>query len=376
MPNVVILGSTGSIGTQTLDVLRSLPDFQVLGLAAGTNIELLREQIAEFRPKFAAILRPEQAKALAQEFAIPVYSGPQALEELATHPLCDLVVVAVVGAAGLRPTLAALRAGKRVALANKEALVIGGHLVMEYREQIVPLDSEHSALWQLFTGRNPEDVAQIILTASGGPFRDYPGDLARVTAAEALDHPNWKMGGKISIDSATLMNKGLEVIEAHWLFGFPYEQIEVVVHPQSLVHSLIRLKDGTLLAQLGTTDMRLPIQYALTYPRTAPSQVEPLDLVAAGSLSFEAVDHRRFPCLQLAYQAGRAGGAQPIALNAANEVAVRAFLEGRIRFTQIAEIVQEVVQQFPGRSFPALEEILAIDAEARAKAQECMGRRG
>lgn len=372
MPNVVILGSTGSIGTQTLQVIRTLPQFKVLGLAAGSNYKLLQEQIAEFKPKFASIASEDYAQALAEEFAIPVYSDPQALVEMVTDPACDLVVVAVVGAMGLKPTLAALEAGKRVALANKETLVAGGHLVMRYREQITPIDSEHSALWQLFSGRKREDVAKIVLTASGGPFRTYCGDLTQVTIEQALNHPRWKMGGKISIDSATLMNKGLEVIEAHWLFGFPYSQIEVVVHPESIIHSLIGLRDGSLLAHLGATDMRLPIQYALSYPQVMESQVKALDLAALGSLSFAQVDHHRFPSLQLAYEAGEAGGAKPIALNAANEEAVMAFLAGRIKFTQIPEIVRTVMDQFQGKSFPTLEEILAIDAEARHRAKACI----
>lgn len=375
MPNVVILGSTGSIGTQTLDVIRSLPGFKVLGLAAGKNADLLRKQIAEFRPRFASLLDPEQADCLTEEFGIPVYSDAKAVLEMVTDPRCDLLVTAVVGAAGLMPTLAALQAGKRVALANKETLVIGGHLVMKYREQIVPIDSEHSALWQLFTGRR-EQISEIILTASGGPFRTYTGDLSSVTVEQALAHPSWRMGGKITIDSATLMNKGFEVIEAHWLFDFPYEAIHVVIHPESIVHSLVRQKDGSLLAQLGTTDMRLPIQYALTYPNLRESSVTPLDLAAVGHLTFAQVDHGRFPSLGLAYEAGQSGGAKPIALNAANEEAVQAFLQSRIRFTQIPEIVRSVMEQFPGQSSPGLEEILAIDAEARAQARTCMGWRG
>ena len=242
--------------------------------------------------------------------------GEEALVELAALPEADVVVVALVGAAGVRPTLAALEAGKRVALANKETLVIAGHLVEKYLHQIIPIDSEHSALWQCFYGRDREHVDSIVLTASGGPFRAYSGSLEDVTIAEALNHPRWKMGGKISIDSATLMNKGLEVMEAHWLFGFPYDRIEVVIHPESIVHSLIRLKDGSYIAQLGPTDMRIPIQYALTYPEVVPSPVKPLDLVEVGKLTFEKVDRERFPCLDLAYQAGKAGGELPVALNA------------------------------------------------------------
>lgn len=376
MPNIVILGSTGSIGTQTLDVIRRLPGFKVLGLSAGSNYQLLREQIAEFKPKFASIASPESAKALREEFSIPVFSDLEGLEEMAADPDCDTVVVSVVGAVGLMPTLRALEAGKRVALANKETLVAGGHLVMQYRDQIIPVDSEHSAVWSLFSGRRKNDIAKIILTASGGPFRSYAGSLADVTVEQALAHPRWNMGGKISIDSATMMNKGLEVIEAHWLFDFPYEAIHVVVHPESIVHSLIRQKDGSLLAQLGTTDMRLPIQYALTHPTIQTSPVEPLNLEVLGQLSFSAVDHERFPSLALAYEAGQAGGAKPIALNAANEEAVRAFLEGKISFAQIPEVVRTVMEEFTGKSLPALEEIIAIDSAARARAKACMGQRG
>ena len=376
MPSVVILGSTGSIGTQTLDVLRQQRDFSVVGLSAGSNYSLLRKQIAEFRPKFAAINHAEHAKALSEEFSIPVYSDPEFLGEMVTDPAADRIVVSVVGAVGLQPTLLALEAGKRVALANKETLVAGGHLVMKYRDQIIPIDSEHSALWNLIEGRKRADLSKLVLTASGGPFRTYQGSLGEVSVEQALKHPRWNMGGKISIDSATLMNKGLEVIEAHWLFDFPYSQIDVVVHPESIVHSLVQLKDGTLLAHLGTTDMRLPIQYALTFPEIWPSQVEPLDLVKTGSLSFEAVDWERFPSLKLAYEAGEAGGEKPIALNAANEEAVAAFLQGRIMFTDIPEIVGLVVETFPDKSFPTLEQILAVDQEARVRARALMDKRG
>ncbi|NLJ73777.1 MAG: 1-deoxy-D-xylulose-5-phosphate reductoisomerase [Firmicutes bacterium] len=370
MPNVVILGSTGSIGTQTLDVINHLPGYNVLGLSAGSNGKLLRKQIAQYKPKMATLLNQEQASALSEEFSIPVYSDPEGLCEMAAHPDCDIVVVAVVGAAGLKPTLAALEAGKRVALANKETLVAGGHLVMKYRSQIVPVDSEHSALWHCFEGRDKKQVSRIMLTASGGPFRNYTGSLDEVSVEEALNHPRWDMGGKISIDSATMMNKGLEVIEAHWLFGFPYCRIHVVVHPESIVHSMIQLNDGSLMAQLGTTDMRLPIQYALTYPEVMPSPVKALDLTEIGTLSFEKVDLDRFPSLRLAYEAGESGGDMPIALNASNEVAVQAFLNGKLTFTQIPQLVEEVMHKFTGKSFPSLEQILEIDADARRRAQE------
>lgn len=373
MPNVVILGSTGSIGTQTLDVIRHLPGYTVLGLSAGSNKELLRKQIAEFKPQFASINCQKSAKALNEEFSIPVFSDPESLGAMVSDPRCDVVVVAVVGARGLKPTLVALEAGKRVALANKETLVAGGHLIMKYQSQIIPIDSEHSALWHCFYGRDRKHVSKIILTASGGPFRTYPGSLDEVTIEQALAHPRWNMGGKISIDSATLMNKGLEVIEAHWLFNFPYSHIEVVVHPESIVHSMIQLNDGSILAHLGTADMRLPIQYALTYPDVVSSPVKKLDLAKVGTLSFEPVDLGRFPSLQLAYRAGQAGGEQPVALNAANEEAVGAFLAGKLKFTQIPELVEEVMETFQGKSFPTLEQILAIDTEARARAKEWIG---
>lgn len=370
MPNVVILGSTGSIGTQTLQVIDHLPDFKVIALSAGRNSELLKAQIEKYRPQRAALTDQEAAAWLQQEYGLPVGVGTDALCELATLPEADLVVVAVVGAAGVEPTLAALKAGKRVALANKETLVIAGHLVQEFHEQIIPIDSEHSALWQCFYGRERAQIDRIVLTASGGPFRNYTGSLADVSIAEALNHPRWQMGGKISIDSATLMNKGLEVIEAHWLFDYPYDKIDVVVHPQSIVHSLVRLNDGSYIAQLGPTDMRLPIQYALTYPHVQCSPVKPLDLVQAGTLSFEAVDRERFPCLDLAYSAGRAGGELPVALNAANEIAVEMFLAGQIGFMDIPRIVEDVMGRFSGKSFLSLEQILEVDGLARKLARE------
>ncbi len=373
MLNVVILGSTGSIGTQTLDVIRHLPGFKVLGLAAGSNHELLGKQIAEFKPKFACIALAERAQALSEDYSIPVSSDSEGLVDMVTDPACDLVVVSVVGAMGLRPTLAALEAGKKVAIANKETLVAGGHLIMKYQSQIIPIDSEHSALWHCFHGRDHKDVARIILTASGGPFRNFKGSLDDVSIEQALAHPRWDMGGKISIDSATLMNKGLEVIEAHWLFDFPYTHIDVVVHPESIVHSMIQLNDGSLIAHLGTADMRLPIQYALTYPDVLKSPVEQLDLTQAGTLTFEPVDHARFPSLNLAYEAGKSGGEQPIALNAANEEAVGAFMKGKLKFTKIPQIVESVMGKFQGKSFPDLEQILAIDGEARERAKAIIG---
>lgn len=370
MSNVVVLGSTGSIGTQTLEVIKYLPGLKILGLAAGSNYKLLRRQIAEFKPAMASIKEPGQARALRHEFSIPVYSDPESLCAMAADPRADLVVNALVGAQGLKPTLAALEAGKKVALANKETLVAGGHLVMKYRDRIVPIDSEHSALWQCFQGRDRKQISQIVLTASGGPLRTFRGSLQEVSVEQALAHPRWEMGKKISIDSATLMNKGLEVIEAHWLFNFPYSHIKVVVHPESIVHSLIRLNDGSLLAHLGITDMRLPIQAALTHPDLVSSPLQGLDLSELGSLSFEAVDSKRFPALELAYRAGRHGGEQPVALNAANEVAVETFLAGKLNFKEIPRLVEEVMEGFQGKSLPDLEQIIAIDAEARLRAAQ------
>lgn len=368
MIRVGVLGSTGSIGTQTLAVCRHLPDVKVVAIGAGTNISLLREQINEFEPKLAAVGTKELAASLRAEVNTTVSYGEEGLTEIATHPDVDLLVVSVVGAVGLRPTLQALKAGKRVALANKETLVIGGHLVMEYREQLIPIDSEHNALWQCLDGKDKDDVSELILTASGGPFYRYPDSLAEVTVKQALNHPNWEMGGKITIDSATMMNKGLEVIEAHWLFGFGYQDIKVIIHPQSIIHSLVRFTDGSLLAQMATTDMRLPIQYALTYPELRPSQVKELQLETLSSLSFHPPDNERFPCLSLAYQAGTAGGSMPIMLNGANEIAVEKFLRGEIGFMDIPAIVEKVLAGHTVINNPDLPTILELDKQAREQA--------
>lgn len=370
MPNIALLGSTGSIGTQAIEVIQGLPDYTIVSLAAGSNEALLREQIEKLNPQYAALQRPDAAARVRQQVAIPVSHGMEGLVQLATDPQVDLVINAVVGAAGLAPTLAALRAGKRVALANKETLVAGGHLVMAYRDQLIPIDSEHSALWQCLRGHTMDEVASLVLTASGGPFRKYQGELHSVTRAQALRHPNWEMGGKITIDSATLMNKGLEVIEAHWLFGASYDQIEVVVHPQSIVHSLVKMKDGSYLAHLGAADMRLPIQYAITYPHCRPATSIPLDLTTAGPLEFEAPDEQRFPCLPLAYAAGRAGGSVPAVLNAANEVAVEYFLNDRLGFMEIPVIVESVLEGHAPIDSPDLDTILAVDAQARQQARQ------
>jgi 1-deoxy-D-xylulose-5-phosphate reductoisomerase len=359
---IAVLGSTGSIGRQALDVIRALPDkLKIVALTGNKNLKLLEEQIKELRPKMFC----SSAKS-------DVSCGGQFLpvEEIASHPEVDLVIVATVGKAGLSATLAALRASKAVALANKEALVMAGEIIVReasiHHAQILPIDSEHSAIWQCLQGEetNPQ---RLFLTASGGPFYQYPqAQLAEVTPEQALRHPVWKMGKKVTIDSATLMNKGLEVIEAHWLFSFPFDSIEILIHPQSIVHSMVEFMDGSLKAQLSWPDMRLPIQYALSYPQRWPNPDLPrLDWDKVNSLDFEPADHNRFPCLKLAVEAGKSGGTYPAVLCGADEVAVELFLSHRIGFTGIARIVQETLEQHRSISRPSLEEILAADNWAR-----------
>ena len=375
MKRLAILGSTGSIGQQTLDVVRSFSDrLQVVGLGAGRNLELLKGQIAEFEPRMVSI----GETGLQNRLKSPKYEL-LSLEEMASHPDVDLVVVAITGKAGLGPTLAAIEAKKAIALATKEVLVMAGELVMaaakRHGAQILPIDSEPSAIWQCLEGEG-RGVARLILTASGGPFlRLTHEELAQVTPEQALKHPTWKMGNKITIDSATMMNKGFEVIEAHRLFGVPMDDIEVVVHPQSIVHSLVEFVDGTLKAQLSPPDMRLPIQYALFYPERLPNELPRLDLANLGSLTFEAPDLERFPCLKLALEAGRKGGTYPAALSAADEVAVELFLNGRIGFSDIATLVREAVAEHHGTPHPSLEDILAADTWARERVKKSGSRR-
>lgn len=357
---IAILGSTGSIGRQTLDVIRAFPQrFQVVALAAGKNRELLQAQIAEFHPSLVACdgLLPKGSYTLVS------------LGEIASHHQVDLVVVATAGKAGLGPTLTALRAGKEVALANKEVLVMAGETVMtEARKagvEIRPVDSEHSALWQCLQGEDRKAISRLILTASGGPFRHLSLDeMCRVTAEEALRHPTWLMGRKVTIDAATLMNKGMEAIEAHWLFGVPYSQIEIVIHPQSIVHSLAEFVDGSLKAQLGQPDMRLPIQYALTYPQRWANPKLP-QLSSLADLHFSPPDLKRFPCLRLALEAGKAGGTLPSVLCAADEVAVDLFLAERIGFMDIPRLLEGVLGAHSSIVQPTLEDILAADVWAR-----------
>lgn len=383
MKRLVVLGSTGSIGRQTLEVVRSLPDkFKVVGLGAGKNWRLLADQIREFRPLAAALAGEQELESLRRELSSArspeLVRGRAGMESLAGMPEADLVVVAVTGAAGIVPTIAAIRAGKDVALANKETLVAAGHLVMDMaarkKTTILPVDSEHSAVWQCLNGYSSDAIEKIILTASGGPFRELSGEeMETVTVGMALRHPNWDMGSKITIDSATLMNKGLEVIEAKWLFGVSYSQIEVVVHPQSIIHSAVEFLDGSVIAQMGLPDMRLPIQYALTYPRRVSGSIPRLTLTDLQGLTFEKPDTEKFPSLPLAFEAGWAGGTMPAVLNAANEVAVDSFLKGLLSFKNIPVVVRSVMERHSRVSNPDLNEIMEADRWAREAGKKIVG---
>ncbi len=370
MKRLAILGSTGSIGRQTLEIVRTFPQrLEVIALACGTNTSLLREQVAEFKPRLVCA---EQVSGDERVPGIDYLS----LEEIASHPDVDLVVVATSGKAGLGPTLAAMGAGKTVALANKEVLVMAGEIVtaeaQRHNVEILPIDSEHSAIWQCLRGEQRECISRLILTASGGPFRSSsPSQLAAVTPEEALNHPTWQMGTKVTIDSATLMNKGMEIIEAHWLFDIPFSQIEVVIHPQSVVHSMVEFLDGSTKAQLSLPDMRLPIQYALSYPERWESPFHrEADFREISSLDFEAVDLDRFPCLRLAIEAGAKGNTYPAVLSAADEVAVGLFLAKKIGFQDIATLVAKTLDRHEAVSHPSIEDIFTADAWARETARE------
>jgi 1-deoxy-D-xylulose-5-phosphate reductoisomerase len=369
MRRVLIVGSTGSIGTQALDVVERSGELEVVGLAASASWELLLEQ-ARVHGVGRVALADLDAAAMAAEHrrGVEVLAGPEGLVELITETDCDLVLNALVGSAGLGPTVAALGEGIDLALANKESLVVGGELVTALAEgtgaQLIPVDSEHSALHQLVAAERPGTVDRLVLTASGGPFRGRT-DLEDVTREQALAHPTWDMGGKITIDSATLMNKGLELIEAHHLFGVPYERLDVVVHPQSIVHALVHLNDGASLAHLGYPDMRVPISYALHYPERVDVPVRTLDLVELGELTFEAPDTETFACLRLAREAAEAGGTAPCVLNAANEVAVHAFLRGELSFSGIARVIESTLSELPGRPLRHFSDLYEADAEAR-----------
>ncbi len=369
---IAILGSTGSIGRQTLDVLRALPgQFNVVALAAGRNVALLNEQIREVNPVLVAVSEASDVSRVAHPNVLTSEAG---LVEIVTRPDVDLVVVATSGKAGFVPTLAAIEARKQIAIANKEVLVMAGALVMEavqkYGVELRPIDSEHSALWQCLRGEDSAAVEKLILTSSGGPFRTYSAEqLHDLKPAAALKHPTWVMGQKITIDSATLMNKGFEIIEAHWLFGKPYDQIDVIVHPQSIIHSMVQYVDGAIKAQLSAPDMRLAIQYALNYPARTAQICNPLDLIATHALTFEAPDTTRFPCLRLAREAGMAGGTYPTVLCAADEEAVDLYLAERIKFSDIPRLVEQALSAHTGVDNPSFEAILQVDTWARAYVQ-------
>ena len=380
MKNVVLLGSTGSIGTSTVKVAEDLPDdIRLVGLAAGGNAELLAGQVRKFPPELISIASTEKAAELRTQFdGIRVASGEEGLLELATLPSADIVLIAIVGTAGLKPALAAIRAGKDIAVASKEILVMAGEIVMaearKHGVRVLPVDSEHSAIFQCLDGREPESVRRLILTASGGPFRETPaGQFADITVEQALKHPSWAMGRKITIDSATMFNKGLEMIEARWLFGIPMPQVDVVVHPQSVVHSMVEFVDGSILSQLSTPDMCLPIQYALTCPSRAASERVQTNLAALGRLDFEAPDLAKFPALGQARRAGEIDGTLPAVLNAANEVAVDAFCDRQTSFPGISDAVGQVMDRHEVIGQPSLEQILQADAWAREAARDVLG---
>lgn len=378
---VCVLGSTGSIGTQTLDVARRHPEFvKIVALSANTQAELLFEQAREFSVEHAVLANAEIAEAWRARFAeigATLHAGPEAIVELCNLPEVDMVVNSLVGAAGMQASYATLVAGKQLALANKESLVVGGDVLMPLStyETLLPIDSEHGAIYQCLLGEDPAEVTRLWVTASGGPFRGKKAaDLQNITVEQALSHPTWNMGRKISIDSSTLMNKGLEVIEAHHLFAMPYDKIAVVVQPQSAIHSMVEFTDGSVKAHLGTTDMRIPIQFALSYPARWSAPVEPLDFRTLGSLEFEAPDLETFRCLALAIEAGTTGGTLPAVMNAANEVAVAAFLDEQIPYLGIAELVERAmnhaVREGSVQAATSIDQLLAIDAETRVYARE------
>ncbi|RKN86486.1 1-deoxy-D-xylulose-5-phosphate reductoisomerase [Paenibacillus ginsengarvi] len=376
MKRVSILGSTGSVGTQTLDVISRYPErFQIEALAAGNNAKLLIEQANRFRPKQVAVATRELAEQIASHMpsGTAVLHGPQGLIETASGNDADVVVTAIVGSQGLKPTLAAIEAGKQIGLANKETLVSAGHLVTAAAKRkgvkLLPVDSEHSALFQCLNGEPASALRKLMLTASGGSFRDRTRDeLVGVTVKEALAHPNWSMGAKITIDSATMVNKGLEVIEAHWLFDVPYERIEVVIHPESIIHSFVEFEDRSMIAQMGLPDMRVPIQYALTYPERLVSPAESLDLTELGKLHFRKMDLERFPALRMAFECGKTGGTATTVYNAANEIAVSRFFAGDIAFLDIEQVIEEVLGRHQVIASPTLEQIDEIEEWARAAA--------
>lgn len=373
MKKISLLGATGSIGWQTYDILKEQRDaFQLVAFSSGKNLEKTREMIETLKPELVSVQLEEDALTLANEFPnIQFTFGAKGLVEVATHPDSTVLVNAVLGSVGLESTLATIRMGKTIAIANKETLVTAGHLVMaeakKYKATILPVDSEHSAIFQSMNGENPKNIERLIITASGGSFRDKTREqLKQVTVADALNHPNWSMGAKITIDSATMMNKGLEVIEAHVLFDMPYDKIDVLLHRESIIHSLVEYHDTSVIAQLGTPDMRVPIQYALSYPDRIPLQNgQRLNLAQIGQLHFQEMDFERYPALRLAYEAGRMGGTILTAMNATNEAAVSAFLQGKITFLEIDETIERVMQAHQNIAIPDLQTILHVDSETR-----------
>lgn len=376
---LAILGSTGSIGTQTLDVVAANPDmFEVYAITANNSVDMLVEQAHRFKPEVVVVANEQHYHKLQNALAdqpIKVFAGSDAIAEVVALPSVDTVVTAMVGYSGLKPTIAAIEAGKKIALANKETLVVAGELItrlaLEHHAAILPVDSEHGAIFQCLVGENPDEVEKIILTASGGPFRNKTcEELTHVTAQEALRHPTWHMGAKITIDSASMMNKGFEVIEAKWLFGLQPEQIDVIIHPQSIVHSMVQFRDGSIKAQLGVPDMRLPIEYALTFPTRQKTKIERLDFAKCAQLTFEKPDLKRFRNLALAFDAMAKGGNMPCVLNAANEVVVSAYLNGKIGFVQMSDIIEQAMNTAHFVAQPTYDDYVATDAEIRATTQQ------
>jgi len=371
MKSLSILGSTGSIGTQTLDIVKDNPnEFKIIGLTTNKNIELLKKQINDFDPEAVAVMDDEKADELKQNIDINVYSGIDGIIKIATLNEVDTVVNSLVGSIGVKPTIEAIKSKKNIALANKETLVTAGSVVMDEvkknKVNLMPIDSEHSAIFQCINGEQIKDINKITITASGGPFRNYSKEqLQDVTVQDALNHPTWNMGDKITIDSATLMNKGFEVVETYWLYGIDYENIDVVVHPQSIIHSLVEFKDNSVIAQLGNPDMKLPIQYALSYPKRFPLNTKKLNLTEIKNLSFEKPNFELFPCLKYAYKAGKIGGTMPAVLNAANEVAVYACLDNKIKFTQISILIKNILDSHSTIKNPDLNQILMADKKTR-----------
>jgi len=379
MKNISILGSTGSVGTQTLEVIDYLDDrWNVISLSAYSNINLLEKQIKKYNPKYAVVIDSKSAKILnkrIKNYSTEVFEGEKYLEKIASLSNLHLVINSIVGAAGLKPSIAALEAGHTLGLANKESLVIGGHLIAEIlnnkNAKILPVDSEHNAIFHLLENIKDKEIENILLTASGGPFfNKSKKEMNNVTVKDALDHPNWDMGNKITIDSATMINKGLEVIEAHWLFDVDYDKIKVVVHPESIIHSMVEFCDSTITAELGVPDMKTPIQSVLTYPNRTKGEVESLNLFEVGQLNFKKPDFNKFPNLKLAYKAGKKGGSMPIVLNAANEVAVDLFLNKKISFLEISKIIEKTLGKHQKIDFPDIDKIMEIDKWARKTAEE------